>query len=363
MDRNTRRFVTAAFVVAASCNVYDPSLLVGGGGTSSGATGGFSAASGKGGSGGSGGTGGSTGGSIDGGTGGSSGTGGDKGGSAGASSGAGGSSGGSKGGTGGSGVGGSGGSSGTDMGGAAGDAGGEAGMMGSGGSNGGTGGSKGGTGGTGGTSGAGAGGKGGTGGAGAGGAGAGGAGMGGTGGATTATGCAKLSTPLDASTDIAHFVITLPAAATDLTGKTMTVRTYVQAGSAGSIRLYVQAGASASPAYAWVFSAQTPLSGTGTWQDVTFSPPSGTAVSGAWRLGIEVTAAPATSGWTNPTIVYLDSVKVNTSTAISYTFDTTSTVYTTPTTADQVDTLWINNSSSSDTNATGTAVSWVATCP
>jgi hypothetical protein len=160
-------------------------------------------------------------------------------------------------------------------------------------------------------------------------------------------------------------VITLPASATDLTGKTLTVRTLVQAGSAGSIRLYVQAGASASPAYAWVFSGQTALSGTGTWQNITYGPPAGTATTGAWRLGIEVTAAPATSGWTASTVVYVDSVTVNTTTPISYTFDASSTVYTTQTTGDQVDKMWINiaDQDTPSQTRTGTSVAWVATCP
>jgi hypothetical protein len=365
MDRKTRRFVTAAVIVAASCNVYDPSLLVGGGGSGSGASGGSAATSGKSGSAGSGGSGGSTGGSMNGGTGGASGSAGASGGKSGSSN-AGGSAG--KGGSGGSG-----GSSGVEQtGGDGGDPGGEAGMSSSGGTGGtgGTGGGgKGGTAGTGGSAGTGGGGKGGTGGAGAGGAGAsgagaGGAGMGGTGGAATATGCAKLTTALNESTDVAHFVITM-ASATDLTGKTVTVRTYVQAGSGGSIRLYVQSGPSASPAYGWNFSAQTALSGTGTWKDLTYSPPSGTATSGAVRLGIEVTAAPATSGWTASTIVFVDSVTVNTTTPISYTFDATGTVYTTQTTADQVDKIWINNSDADTPSQTrtGTSVAWAATCP
>ena len=89
----------------------------------------------------------------------------------------------------------------------------------------------------------------------AGGAVAGGAGgtIGGTGGATgaggamagaggssqTANGCAKLFVPFDDAADKAHFVISLTSPA-DLSGATISMRLYVQAGVGGSIFNYVQ---------------------------------------------------------------------------------------------------------------------------
>ncbi|HEV8548274.1 MAG TPA: hypothetical protein VGQ57_04580, partial [Polyangiaceae bacterium] len=78
----------------------------------------------------------------------------------------------------------------------------------------------------------------------------------------------------------------------------------------------------------------------------------------------EINAAPATSGWTNPTVVYVDSITVNTATPLSFPFDSTSTVNTaTNVTSDPTNTnLWMN-SGSTDTTATGTAASWQATCP
>jgi hypothetical protein len=79
------------------------------------------------------------------------------------------------------------------------------------------------------------------------------------------------------------------------------------------------------------------------------------------RLGLEITGAGATS-WTNPMVVYLDSITVTTP-ALSFPFDATASVYATATSSHTADTaLWLNNSSS-DTTATGSTVSWLTSCP
>jgi hypothetical protein len=66
--------------------------------------------------------------------------------------------------------------------------------------------------------------------------------------------------------------------------------------------------------------------------------------------------------WTNPTKVYVDSISVTTPT-LSLTFDTASSVSSTPSTVDlggQV--LWLA-SGSSDTSASNVTLGWLATCP
>lgn len=369
MDRNTRRVVAAAFVVAASCNVYDPSLLVGGAGSSSGANGGTGTggSSGKGGSS-TGGSGGSSGSAAAGssGTGGTSGKG--NGGSSGASSGRGGTSGGS------GGAGATSGTGGTDELGGMGAEGGEAGMgpttggasgTGGQGGTGGTGGAgAGGTAGTGGSSGAG---TGGTGGAGAGSGGAG-AGSGGTGGAATMSGCAKLTVPLNASTDQARFPISY-SGATNLSaaGTTMTIVLYVANGNGGAIAPYVQ-----DTSYNILRSA-TPLalSNTG-WRTIVWNvstEPVGTTgivLTSILRIGLQIWANGATSGLVDPSNVFIDSIIVNTP-SVSYPFATSGTVNTTPVSSNegQPGVMWLNNYTE-DTlpeTLTGTALAWAATCP
>jgi hypothetical protein len=221
------------------------------------------------------------------------------------------------------------------------------------------------TGGTGGAGGKGAGGKG-AGGAGAGGAGAGGAGAGGAGGASqTVNGCAKLSVPLDAAADKAHFVISLTSPA-DLSGATLSMRFYVQAGQGGTIFNYVQD--SGTFHFLGVATAERPLlSSFSGWSMITWDvgaePEAGTGIdkTNIKNIGVELNALPS-STWSNPTIVYLDSITV-TSPALSFTFDATASVYPTPTTSSASGQALWQNSGASDTTATGVTLSWQATCP
>ena len=357
MATSVRRLTALAIVAGASCNVYSPSLLTGSGGSGSGAAGGSGGTSGRGGAGSGGdagttqvaGKGGSSGGAGNGGTAGSGGTAGDSAGSANGGRATGGM----------AGVGGS--TGGSDVGGAGGEVGGEAGMdTGVGGSAGGgmagSGGSAGG--GMGGTAGGGMGGS----------AGGGMAGMGGT----PATGCAKLTIPMDATNDKAHFVISL-ANNTDFSaaGTTISMHVYVEAGAAGSIFNYVQDGSGnfrfLGPAQAsWPsLKAQVGKWSTLTW-NVGSEPVGGSQITKTIikRIGIEVNAQPDTAGWSASTVIYIDSITVNTP-ALSYTFDAVGSVSTaTNLTGDQSgNVLWLN-SNSQDTTATPlTAPSWVDACP
>lgn len=198
-----------------------------------------------------------------------------------------------------------------------------------------------------------------------------GGGMAGTGG-TPATGCAKLTIPMDASNDKAHFVISL-ANNTDFSaaGTTISMHVYVEAGAAGSIFNYVQDGSGnfrfLGPAQAsWPsLKAQVGKWSTLTW-NVAAEPVGGSQITKTIikRIGIEVNAVPDMSGWSASTVIYVDSITVNTP-ALSFTFDAMGSVNTaTNITADQSgNVLWLN-SNSSDTTATPiTAPSWVDTCP
>jgi len=360
LDPNGRRALSVATVLAASCAVYDPSLLVGGAGPGSGASGG------SGDSGESGAAGRSTGGSSGSSSGGSAG--GARGGEAGR--GGGGATSAGRGGTGG----------GAGMGamsdaGEEGNAAGEAGM---GSSTGGTMGGSSGGGGTSGTSGGGGAGNAGNGGTSAKGGtegqgGSGGAATGGMGGAGagggTATGCGKLTVPLNESTDQARFAIAL-SSSTDLsmTGATLSVSFYVQSGGGGSIAPFVQD----TPDFHFLrgATANTALSGTGTWRTINWNvaaEPLGsstTTKSAIIRVGVEIAAAPATGGWGDPTVVFLDSISVSTG-SLSFPFDSSGTVYPTPTSSGPASQLWLNNHDE-DTlpeTLTGTTVAWASTCP
>jgi hypothetical protein len=79
------------------------------------------------------------------------------------------------------------------------------------------------------------------------------------------------------------------------------------------------------------------------------------------NLGIEIIATPSTS-WTNPTVVFIDSITVSTPT-LSFTFDSASAVSTAAKGSDVTgQALWLNNGAT-DTTATGVTLSWQATCP
>jgi len=196
-----------------------------------------------------------------------------------------------------------------------------------------------------------------SGGAGSGGAGSGGAGSGGAG--EVCTGCARLSVPLAASGDKAHFTIALPVAV-DFSAATIAVRVARFAGTGGWFKAYIQEG---SPNYLYQDSVETTIASIGTaMQTITWDvATAGTTADKTIirRIGIEISGAGASS-WTNPTVIYIDSITVTgtTLTTSSFTFDTTTTVSPTPTGNGPNDIIWLNNFSG-DTNVTGATLSWL----
>ena len=171
--------------------------------------------------------------------------------------------------------------------------------------------------------------------------------------------------PLDDAGDKAHFVISLTSPA-DLSGATISIRFYVQAGAGGTIFNYVQDNGTYR--FFGVPTAQRyPLGSASGWTTISWdvgaqpdSAGTGIVKTSIKNIGIELNAQPS-SAWSNPTIVYLDSLTV-TNPALSFTFDATASVNPTPTTTASGESLWLNIVSS-DTTATGSALSWQATCP
>jgi hypothetical protein len=196
-------------------------------------------------------------------------------------------------------------------------------------------------------------------GAGSGGAGSGGGGAGTGGGGEVCSGCARLSVPLAASADQAHFTIGLPAA-TDFRAATIAFRVARLAGSGGWFKGYIQEG---SPNYRFQANTETTIASIGTsMQTITWDiATAGTTADKSIisRIGIEISGAGATA-WTNPTVIYVDSITVTgtTLTTSSFTFGTASTVYTTPTSSGPSDVIWLNDHNT-DTTVTGAAISWL----
>ena len=193
----------------------------------------------------------------------------------------------------------------------------------------------------------------------AGSAGAGGA-IAGAGGANqTASGCVKLSVPLDDVNDKAHFVVSL-ASTVDLSSATISMRIYVQAGQGGTIFNYVQDSGTyhfLGPAKRQQLSTVSGWS-TLTWNVGTEPDSAGTGIvkTSIKSIGIELNAQPS-SPWSNPTIVYVDSLSAE-SPALSFAFDASSSISASNTSG----ALWLNTGAS-DTTATGSTLSWQATCP
>ena len=190
------------------------------------------------------------------------------------------------------------------------------------------------------------------------------AGRGGADSGTAATGCAKLSVPLNAATDKAHFVISLRSAA-DLSaaGTTISLRAHVEDGMGGVILAYVQ-----DSSFNFLGPATKPLLADQTgWVTLDWNvgaePAAQTGImkKSITRIGIEIKAAPSTT-WSNPTVVYIDSLSVDTP-ALSFPFGTTGTVSATASSSDVTGQVLWQNSGSSDTTAAGTKLSWVSSCP
>jgi hypothetical protein len=171
----------------------------------------------------------------------------------------------------------------------------------------------------------------------------------------TCSGCARLSVPLAAQADHANFAITL-SGTMNFSSAVLTARIYKQAGSGGQFKFYVQH--SGTPDFNQLFQ-NTPveLSSFSGWLDVTWNV--GTQQASydktiVGRVGVQVTGGGSTS-WTNPTLVYVDSITVTGVTAGPWRFETSGSISTTPATSGATGVLFCN---SGDSPVSGSAVSW-----
>ena len=176
------------------------------------------------------------------------------------------------------------------------------------------------------------------------------------------TGCARLSVPLAGANDRAHFIIlNSPLLNLSATTATITFRVFVRAGTRGSFQGYVQHGANpdgGSGGFAQFFQGWQELSNISGFQNIVWN--IGSAVTSfdktvIERIGIEITGSDTkdSGAWTNPTIVYVDSILV--SNGPSFTFDTSGTISSSTTNA-PAGVMFLN---SFDGPVAGSQVTWL----
>jgi hypothetical protein len=173
-------------------------------------------------------------------------------------------------------------------------------------------------------------------------------------------GCARLSVPLDAAGDFAHYTIVLPTA-TNLSAATIAFRVVRVEGSGGMLRGYVQQGESAAFGYrtgpATMIADLTTVTQDIAWN---LAPIAGsfdlTAIA---RIGIEITAQ-GSSTWENPTVIDVDRILVSGASPASnpWNFDSADSIYATPVEIWDPGPMWLN-SFSADTTAAGSTIAWI----
>ncbi|XXX79410.1 hypothetical protein WMF30_11600 [Sorangium sp. So ce134] len=125
-------------------------------------------------------------------------------------------------------------------------------------------------------------------------------------------GCARLSVPLTRAGQATQFFIGFDEAI-DLTGAVVTFRVKAHTGTSGGVQPFVQNGGElfwANIGYTW-----NPVAGLEEWADLTIDVDAAAAASPFFNrtlvklIGIQVTAGD-TGPWTNPTVIYVDSITV-----------------------------------------------------
>jgi hypothetical protein len=169
------------------------------------------------------------------------------------------------------------------------------------------------------------------------------------------SGCARLSVPLTLSSERQHYVIDLPASSDFSTGS-ISYRVRAMAGTGGEVRAYVQHGG--TPDYDLTYGGLRKLDAIGTWTSVTWDLAASAAsfdLTRIARIGIEITGANSTA-FTNPTLLYLDSITITGPTLGPYEFDSAVTLSSAQT-RPAMDVLWL--SPEPGESVAGSALSWL----
>jgi hypothetical protein len=161
--------------------------------------------------------------------------------------------------------------------------------------------------------------------------------------------------PLAAPDDRGNFLITLPSD-TDFSHATIRYRIYKQAGTGGQIKGYVQHGG--KPDFAQLFQLDYPmLSSISGWFELVWNvgaQPANYDKTLVRRVGIQIIGL-GSSSWTNPTVVYVDSISVEGPSVGPWLFDDASSVSSEANIGAPPNVLWRN---AGDNPVAGAAASW-----
>jgi hypothetical protein len=171
---------------------------------------------------------------------------------------------------------------------------------------------------------------------------------------TRCTGCAKLEVPLATSDDKANFVIFLPGQ-TNFSNAVLRFRVYKEAGIGGEFKGYIQ---HQDTDFAQLFGPAQPLASLSGWQEFVWNVAEDTSSfnkTTVQRVGVQVIGWNSTA-WSNPTIVYVDSIVAEGAGVGPWNFDSSGSIRTSPTTNADAGVLFIN---SGDSPVANTRLSWL----
>ncbi|MGK3965956.1 hypothetical protein WMF38_17470 [Sorangium sp. So ce118] len=126
------------------------------------------------------------------------------------------------------------------------------------------------------------------------------------------SGCARFSVPLARAGQATQFFIGFDEAI-DLTGATVTFRVRAHTGTSGGVQPFVQNGVSLF--WAYIGFTWSPVADLGEWTEIKIDVDAAAAASPNFNrtlvemIGLQVTAGD-TGPWTNPTVIYVDSITV-----------------------------------------------------
>ena len=171
---------------------------------------------------------------------------------------------------------------------------------------------------------------------------------------TRCPGCARLEVPLKGSNEKANFVVFLPAQA-NFSNTTLRFRIYKEAGIGGEFKGYVQ---HQGTDFEQLFGPAQPLATLSGWQELVWNV--GTHSTSfnkttVQRVGVQVIGWNSTA-WSNPTIVYVDSIIADGAGVGPWNFDSSGSIRTSPMTTADAGVLFIN---SGDSPVANTRLGWL----
>jgi hypothetical protein len=171
---------------------------------------------------------------------------------------------------------------------------------------------------------------------------------------TRCTGCAKLEVPLADANHKANFVVFLPAQ-TNFSNAVLRFRVYKEAGIGGEFKGYIQ---HQDTDFEQLFGPAQPLASLSGWQELVWNVGAHSTSfnkTTVRRVGVQVIGWNSTA-WSNPTIVYVDSIVAEGAAVGPWNFDTPGSIRTSPMTSTDANLLFIN---SGDSPVANTRLGWL----